>query len=194
MPEETAAEQDFDFSGFRPETNDSAIKKLIDGARHQMELKSEVEKIELLLKNKKAEHLNHEQFVMPDLMKQADLTEFKNEEIEVKLSEKIRVNVSEDRKEEAYKWLKENGEGRLIKTCFTVDIDTLDFKAIEEFRILLGDLKYDFKQSHNANSLTSTIGKKMDNGDEVPQKTFGIYHQKFCKLSVPKVKKSKKKK
>jgi len=187
------AENDYDFSDHQQEPKDDLLNKIMEGATKQGELAQEVKDADAALKKAKKKHLDHEQVVMPQLMQDAKLDDFTRDGKKIEILEKIRVGVPADddeRKRLAYKWLEENGEGRLVKTAFTLEFDNMDKDAIEQFKILLNErgLEFEFKRSHNPNSLTATIGKKMKNGDDVPQQTFGVFRQKFCKITKAKKK------
>jgi hypothetical protein len=187
---------DFDFSAYQQEPKDDLLKKIVDGAKKQKELVDNVAKAQTALKDAQKALLNQEQFVMPELMQKATLPRLESGNMQIEIKEAIRVNVSEERKTPAYQWLQENGEGRLIKATFIIEADSADEDEIEFIDQLLGEnlIGFGFKRSHNAISMTSTIGKKMEAGVDVPQQTFGIFKQKFCQLKIDnKVVKAKKK-
>ena len=188
--------ENFDYSQFQSAPQNEAVKKIVEGADKQTELTEKVTVATNDLKKAKTALVTHTQITMPNLMKEASLEEFTTDGgIKISIKDEIRASVpadaDPDRKKEAYKWLEDNGEAKLIKSTFTIEVDAGDGGEVSKIGELLNqnEIEFEYKRTHNPNSLKSVIKGKMEAGIDVPQKVFGVFKQKFCKILKGKKKK-----
>ncbi len=88
---------------------------------------------------------------LPDLMKEIGIPEFKTESgARLSIQHKVKASISKARKEAAFKWLRENGHGSLIKE-----------RVVEE--------------NVHPNTLAAFCKEQLARGVPLPEKLLGIY-------------------
>lgn len=122
---------------------------------------------------------------IPELMDELGMNEFKTTAgIEIKVDNKIRCG--DLKRADGLEWLRENGEGGLIKSEIVVPFSKgNDQEASDLADSLEGDgFACKLNQRVAWNSLASTIKGLLEDGVDVPLKTLGAHLQRVTKVSV----------
>ena len=147
-------------------------------ANKQLEIATEVAKLEADLKAKKAElRLTSEQ-ELPDAMQAVGLTEITlttGEKISIK--EFYNAHISKANQPVAYKWLLKNGHAGLIKNEVLLKFDRGEDERVEQTVSALQarGLSPDVRQSVHPSTLKAFVKEQFTAGNDIPTEPFGIY-------------------
>lgn len=152
------------------------LKQLADFANSQLRLEAEIAELEEILKIKNEAHRNVSQTLIPKLMQEIGIAEFK-------LTSGAKVTVTpfysgKITTDAGYDWLKNNGHGSIVKSFYEVPYD---FSATEEeletIQNALDDagLFYTEKKSVHHMTLGAFIKEQSVNGTPVPVDLFNVY-------------------
>jgi hypothetical protein len=125
---------------------------------------------------------------IPDLMESLNLLEFKTTTgIHITVEEKIRASIPEERKPEAFAWLRKNKHDALIQRVVAVTFGKgEDSKATELLELLHQQkLQLSDKSSVHASTLAAFVREQLREGKDLPIETFGVFRQKASKISLP---------
>lgn len=153
-----------------------ALRLLADYANNQLNLEREIEELEEKLKEKNAAHRQLSQNLIPKLMQEIGVAEFK-------LTSGAKVTVSpfysgKITTEAGYQWLRDHGHGSIVKSFFEVPFDfMLSEEQIETIQNALDEagLEYSEKKSVHHMTLGAFIKEQSLNGTPVPADLFNVY-------------------
>lgn len=125
---------------------------------------------------------------IPALMDEVGMTEFTMKDgSKVKTTKKIRGNINDARRTKAFKWIDDNGHGKLVTRQFIIDFDKEQEEQAKEFKGILEEsddpLRYAQKNSIHYMSLDKFVGEQMEDGEDFPQELFGVYVQRGTKIT-----------
>ncbi len=153
----------------------------------QREYEEEVKRLEDEFRAAKAKLANVSERLLPDLMDEMGLEEFKTKSgFKIKINKKLRVSIAGDKKMPALQWLREHEYGDVIKQTVSIPFTV---NEAEEATKLVEELKGRFRmvgkdQKVESATLTALITKLLKQGVDVPLATFGAYEQRTTKISV----------
>ncbi len=108
--------------------------------------------------------------------------------ITVKVSEAIRGSIPKGKEEPAFKWLEENNNGKLIKRTFAIEFGKEEEKWADKFERDCAQRKKPLnikrKKGVHPQTLQSFVRQQLDAGKHIPMDVFGVYRQRFTKVSV----------
>jgi len=177
---------DFRTTGNIPNEAFAQLNKLVaDYINAQKEVATQEAKLK-----KAQENLRRlEEFDIPTQMETLSLSEFTTQAgFHVKVCSKIRASIGKA-KVAAHRWLIDNGHSAIIKRTIAIAFNTNQGKEAET---LLDELrkrkvgvavKQDMKVEPA--TLTSFVKKQLENGQEIPKDLFGVFEQRFVKISLP---------
>ena len=146
-----------------------------------------VEDLEKLLKTEQEEARRLSEEVIPTLMQQAGVSSIKLEDgSSVTVSPYYYAKIPEDKKIEAFKWLRDNNHGDLIKNNVSVsfgkgeDSDAVKLKAELEKKGLVVDQKQDIHWQ----TLRGFVREQMEKNQNIPSEMFGLYVANRTKLTT----------
>ena len=146
-----------------------------------------VEDLEKLLKTEQEEARRLSEEVIPTLMQQAGVSSIKLEDgSSVTVSPYYYAKIPEDKKIEAFKWLRDNNHGDLIKNNVSVsfgkgeDSDAVKLKAELEKQGLVVDQKQDIHWQ----TLRGFVREQMEKNQNIPSEMFGLYVANRTKLTT----------
>lgn len=104
-----------------PELSESSMSRFTEVCNQLLVASDEVEQYKEKLSEAEESYKNLSETVLPELMSEMGLTEFKFENgTKVTISTVYTGNIKVDNREEAHAWLRDNGHGSLIKNEVTV--------------------------------------------------------------------------
>lgn len=118
---------------------------------------------------------------IPELMDELGMEKFTTKDgFTVAVKETLRTSLSANRKEEAFKWLRDNGYGAILKRKVFVEFGRGEDAVAEElFRDLLGkhEVVEDQTDVHSA-TLKAFLTERLKEGVEIPLELFGAFRQR----------------
>jgi hypothetical protein len=128
-------------------------------------------------------------FRLPDLMQQVGLTEFKlRDGRKVSIKPEYAVNISEARRERAMQWLRERGEGGVIKNVVSVpfgkDQDAFAQRLLQQLEA--HGYAAEQKESVHTGTLRALIKRRIEAGHEVDMELFQVYPVNKAVISASK--------
>ena len=147
-------------------------------ANKQLQLATEVAKLEADLKAKKEElRLTSEQ-ELPDAMQAAGLTQIKLSTGEnISINEFYNAHISKANQEKAYEWLTANGHEGLIKNEVLLKFGREESTVVDETVSALQarGLSPQVRQSVHPSTLKAFVKEQFTSGNDIPTEPFGIY-------------------
>lgn len=164
-------------------------------ANKQLKLQQEVTDLGQQLAKKQKELIKIQTVDLPLAMKQAGgLTKFVLDTgFEIQAKPDISVGIKDEDKPTAFKWLRDNGYGDIIKEEFKYNFGKGEEENIKKFRELLlenGFKKFAETESVHFQTLKSFCKERIEAGEKVPPfKLFGIFE--YTKATIKPVKEKK---
>tara|TARA_R100000005_G_scaffold95267_2_gene76108 strand:+ start:1278 stop:1844 length:567 start_codon:yes stop_codon:yes gene_type:complete len=157
--------------------NVSEVSDISEACNNYLDCESRILETEQKLKDLKAELDQHNNTVVM-LMEQRGVSEIKLTNGEsVSYKPFYSASITKANQEEAFKWLRDNGHGDLIKNAVSVNFGKgEDDKAVE----LIGNLESqgmypDQKMKVEPSTLRAFVGSEIEAGRDVPMDTFSIF-------------------
>lgn len=162
----------------------------------QLELEQQVADAEKHLKTLKSELFTLTSSVIPEIMKEVGMMKFTMEDgSELEVKHHIKAAISQKNREAAFKWLRDNEAGDIIKNNVIISFgkgeDDRAHKAIQ----MLSGLNYSptQKESVHGNTLTAYVRERLEAGDkkftQKVQEMLGVFEYDTTKITKPKKKK-----
>ena len=165
------------------------VKEISQACTKLTSQNKKVEDLQNLLKEEQEEARRLSEEVIPTLMQQAGVSSIKLEDgSSVTVSPYYYAKIPEDKKHEAYSWLRDNNFGDLIKNNVSVsfgkgeDSDAVKLKATLEKQGLVVDQKQDIHWQ----TLRGFVREQMENNRSIPSDMFGLYVANRTKLTTKK--------
>jgi hypothetical protein len=178
--------EDFVTSG----TGDNIIAAINDAARRAMEAAAEVERCELELKAAQARHAHIVQSELPDLFEDAGIRSgwTTKDGLVLSLVEKPRGVPSVEQRPAAYKWLRDNGHGGVIKKSVTAELGRASEERVQEAEQALLDvgLAPSVNEVVHPATLASLVTELLAEGKPVDLQTLGVTIQREVKVKPAK--------
>jgi hypothetical protein len=160
----------------------------LDGANDAKKLSDQVVKLQeleekLLVKEqeykeikRKVELVSAE--VIPTMMQEMNIST-------LKLSDGTSVEVKADKKEEAYKWLRENGLGDLIKNEVTVAFGRSEDNKAQQYAVLAQGQGYEPIQKLKVEPMTlkALVRERVEAGLDMPSDLFNLFTSNRTKIT-----------
>lgn len=176
--------------------SDDQMRRVAGLANEMIRLEEEMEELDrrIDLKRERVNELSLK--LIPDLMSEIGLTEFKlTDKSELSVNPFYSANISEDNREAAHQWLRDNEFGGLIKNEFKVSLGKGDDEQATKLETLLAEQELDFerKEGVHASTLKAFVKEQTEGGVTLPD-VLGVFVGRVAKITKPKVKKEKAKK
>ncbi len=150
-------------------------------AKYLLHLEKEVEAAEQHVTQLKRDYLRFSREHIPDIMADIGLTEFRLDSGEaIVVLKKYYANISEDRKADALKWLRENGQEAIIKTGIKGDFgagmeDKVDMALLEQF-LKDKEIEYEKTEGVHPQTLKAFVKTQMESDKkDFPAALFGVF-------------------
>jgi uncharacterized protein (DUF927 family) len=126
---------------------------------------------------------------LPAVMEEINLDTYKTKDgIEIKIGEVVRGSIPKGNETEAFAWLEENNQGRLIKRQFVIEFGKDEERWANKFETDLRRRKRTLavkrKKGVNPQTLQAFVRSLLAEGQPFPMDVFGIYRQRFTKVVV----------
>lgn len=148
--------------------------------------KEELARLEKQVKAVKARIEDVEERQMPEVMDRLSLKDATTTSgARVQLKESVHCSIPADKRERAYKWLRANGEGGLIKTTVSVPfaIDKVDDADALAKRLAEEGLEAAEEMKVEPSTLRAWAKRRLENGEEVPDDLFAVFHKRTVKIN-----------
>jgi hypothetical protein len=152
-----------------------------------IDLQNEIKTIEEKLNKVKEQEKFLSEHAIPSLMQSSGISMIKLEDgTEVKVSPYYYAKISEDKKEAAFTWLRENGFGDLIKNNISLDFGMNEDSEANNVVAQLKAKGYNVFQSTTVHSSTlkAFVKEQITEGKGLPEDLFGIYTASKTKLTT----------
>lgn len=185
---------DSDNSGAEKKVDAKAAMQRIQEMVTLLKLAQEsVDRTDKDLKKAKADAWRIESVDLPELLRETGFAEVSLEDgTKVKLVDEIDCGISEARRADAHKWLRDNNFGAAIKTLVTVSFGKDEVAKADKLFLQLfkkfGDA-VEQKESVHASTLKSLLKEMIEKGTQFPLELFGVHPYSIAKLSTKKEKK-----
>lgn len=171
---------------------DNILASIAQTARDVIQAQDDVVRAEEALKAAKAHLRTLEEEVLPELMKDAGqekLTTIDGLMIEIK--ENVRGQPSKENEAAAFGWLRETGNGGVIKSQIIADLGKAPEEKVQaavQALVALGIPTVSAKEGVHWQTLGSLVREKLAKGDKVPLDILGVQVWKAASVKPKKAK------
>ena len=165
------------------------VKEISEACNKLTSQNQKVETIQKSLKEAEEEARRLSEEVIPTLMQQAGVSSIKLDNgTSVEVSPYYYAKISEDKRAEAFQWLRENDHGDLIKNNVSVsfgkgeDSNAVNLKSELEAKGLVVDQKQDVHWQ----TLRGFVKEQIEKNKTIPSETFGLYIANRTKIKTNK--------
>ena len=158
--------------------DDNKLSKVADLASQANTLQDEIARQEEHLKHSKKSLHKVTDELLPEALEELNLEKFTLKDgSEISIKPIYAASIPKDRREEAYDWLRNHGDGDIIKNNITVTFgkgEDLDAKA---FMVMCGDSGFTPQQMEKIEPMTlkAWLREKVEAGHAIPLDLFGAY-------------------
>ncbi|MEN8703163.1 MAG: hypothetical protein ABF286_03280 [Polaribacter sp.] len=163
------------------------VKEISEACKKLSSQNKLVEDTEKLLKEQQEESRRLSEEVVPTLMQQAGVSKLTLDDgTSVEVSPYYYAKIQEAKKEEAFRWLRENNYGDLIKNNLSVsfgkgeDSNAVKLKTELESKGLVVDQKQDVHWQ----TLRGFVKEQIEKNKTIPSETFGLYIANRTKIKT----------
>jgi len=182
----------YDYSDFQTEEIGDNMMARIEGlAQKQVAAEALVESLEAQLVEAKANFRLISEKDIPNLLDEFDLADSTVNTPaghEVKMATAIRGSIPKANETAAFQWLEDDGNGNLIKRQVTIefgkDQEAWAAKFQRDCAKRKKPLNMKIKRAVHAGTLQAFVRRKLDEGVDIPMDTFGVFRQRFAKVTV----------
>lgn len=160
------------------ETKKDGLKKLAGLALDQEELERQIQSAELQLKQLNAELRTLSEERIPDLMTELGVSEYRTVDgLKVAIKPYYSASIKEEKKAEAFNWLRAHKLDDLIKNVVAVSFGRGEDKAAQEMAEALASngLQVQHTESVHPMTLKAFVKERIEGGLELPMETFGVF-------------------
>ena len=161
-----------------PTMGDNSLKEMSDLCAEQVAMEDEVKQLELQLKAKKDAVKKISQEIIPAKMQELGLESLTLKDgSAVEVKQLVQASITEENRETAFKWLRDNGHGDLIKNQVTVAFGRGEDNVAENFINDAKSLGLEPSQKMKVESQTLKVfvREKLEEGVEIPTDTFSVF-------------------
>ena len=164
---------------------DNLMYALTHLADQQQAVEDEIKALEILLDiaQDKLKHLSEES--IPQLLDGLEGTVKLTDGRTVTVKEKIRGNISSDKKLFAMKWLEDHDHGDIIKRRFIIEFNRDQENIAKDFEKMLfenGVLNVKKEQNVHWQTLDAFVREQLSEGSGMPLDLFGVYRRRNASI------------
>lgn len=153
--------------------------------RQSMEIDEEIAATEQQLKNLKFRKRKVNEEDIPALMSEMGMDSIEVDGNKVKLRQFVHARINDDKRDEAFAWIRSIGEGDIIKNDVTVSFnagqDNVAGAVVDELRTK--GLDPSQKTYVHAQTLKAWVKGRIEKGKEIDFDTFGVHVGNEAKIS-----------
>ncbi len=183
---------DFDFEEDNEPKDEATLTRLSSLAQEARELEMEIEAKELVLAERRGRLDKILRDRIPTIMDELAMESYKMRDgAEVKVKDEIKCGITEERKPQAWKWLEENDYDGIIKTVVSVSFGKGEMTKAQEAVEALKEIGFDAELGRNVHpsTLKSFVKERLEEGDNIPIETFGVFQYRLAKITLPRTRK-----
>ena len=170
-------DEEVDASKF-DKVNDEKGKTLSDLIRQSMKIDEEIAQAEQYLKDLKFKKRKVNEEDIPNLMQEMGMDSVTVDGNKVALRQFVHARIPEEKKEEAYNWLRSIGEGDIIKNDVTLSFsagqDNMAGAVVEDLRQQYG-LDPAQKTHIHPQTLKAWVRNRIESGQDIDFDQFGVF-------------------
>ena len=168
----------------------------LDGANDANKLSDQVVKLqeleaELLIKEQELKEVKRKfelvsAEVIPTMMQEMNISTLKLADgTSVEVKPVYGASIPADKREEAYKWLRENGLGDLIKNEVTVAFGRSEDDKAQQYAVLAQGQGYEPVQKLKVEPMTlkALVRERVENGLDMPSDLFNVFTSNRTKIT-----------
>lgn len=162
-------------------TSSDALAQLSVLANDQASAEATVKELEAKLEKARESLREISERKIPELMDSLGMEEFKTSTgLKIKIKTSIRCSITKERQEVAFKWLRDNGHGGLIKRVVSVSFGKGEDESAEElFKELIVEYEgAEDKAAVHPSTLASFVKEQLADGEDFPMEIFGVHRQR----------------
>ena len=156
------------------------IQSLADQVEKLESLNKRLEQQEENMKNTKSEIQKVSGDIIPTMMSEMGLAELKLQDgSHLKVSTSYRATITEENKEEAFNWLRENNLGDIIKNEISVSFGNNEDNKAADYAELAKSQGLQPTQKMKVESMTlkALVRERIEAGKEMPTEIFGVFSE-----------------
>ena len=162
------------------------VNKLSDQVLKLQSLENEIKGDEEVLKNKKKSAAMLSEEIIPTMMTEMSLSSIKladGSAVEVKPVYGASIPVA--KREEAFKWLRDNGLGDLIKNEITVAFGRDEDNKAQQYAVLAQGQGYEPLQKLKVEPMTlkALVRERVESGQDMPSDLFNLFTSNRTKIT-----------
>lgn len=127
---------------------------------------------------------------MPELMRELDMKSFVLKDgTEIEIVDDLKCGITEENREPAHTWLRDNNFGGIIKTVVSQHYGAGELEAATENAAAIFELtgrEAAVQESIHAGTLKSFLKEQRKKGTKIPAKLFGLFPFSKAKVIPPK--------
>lgn len=193
LPEHLNA-PDYDYAEYAEKPQIEDLQALADLAARQSFLETRVIEAEEALRVARENFKQVAEKELPEVMDRLKLEKFTTTDgIDIEITEKIRASLSKKNQKAGFRWLTDNGHGAIIKREVKLPFGLGEHDAADRLVEFLADAekrKEDFgvvlsvidASSVHAGTLSSLVKGLLEDGEDVPLDTLGVFRQRIAKV------------
>jgi predicted nuclease with TOPRIM domain len=158
--------------------DDSKLDKVSRLANEAARLQEDVDRTEEEAKHFKKALYKVTDELLPAAMEELDIEKLTlNDGSEISVKPIYAASIPKDRRDEAYDWLREHGDGDIIKNNITVTFGKGEDQDAEAFMLVCGNQGFTPQQIEKIEPMTlkAWLREKVEAGDPVPLDLFGAF-------------------
>jgi ribosomal protein S21 len=167
---------------------DVLLSRIRNEVKRTLDLAEYIEDMKMTLAKAEEKYKNYSQNIIPDIMREYGVDEIKIDGVKVTLRSDVHPSIPEPR-DNAFKWLDQNGFGGLIKTEVKIAFPRDEREQAIEFKRELEEqgMVPEMKENVHYQTLRSWAKERMDAGQSVPDDLFHLNPFTEVKFTIPKI-------
>ncbi len=147
-------------------------------AKRAKELEKEIEDIETILKERKDQQRKLMEESIPAMLQELGMSKFTmTDGSEIIVKPFYSASIPEDKRAQAYEWLREHGYDDIIKNTVSVRFGRNEDRLCETLLNQLREQNYPVEQAQKIEpqTLKAWVREQVERGSELPNELFGVY-------------------
>lgn len=179
------------YADFNVPAGDNILSEIAAVAQQQLDAELKISKLEDELKSAQATLRNIQEHVLPNLMDTASQASCTTKSgLKVEVTEVLRGSIPQASEAAAFAWLEANNSGALIKRQIVVEFGKGEEAWANKFAADLAKRKRPLhsktKRSVHPQTLQAYLREQLGAGVDIPLSIFGVFRQRFSKVTAPK--------
>lgn len=160
------------------QVDDDAVASLANLAKRSKNLQREIEDLEAVLKERKHQQNKLLEESIPEALNSLGMKSFQMEDgSSISVKPYYSASIKEERRAEAYQWLRDNGFDDIIKNTVSVRFGRGEDNLCDSLLNLLGEKGFPAEQAEKIEPMTlkAWAREQVERGNEFPMDLFGVY-------------------